>query len=60
MAGHLGVAKTLTALRKDYWWPGMRSFIQAYVKGCPKCQESKIKTHPNVPPIQIIVPRVDA
>ncbi len=60
IASHLGVVKTLTALRKDYWWPRMKDFIQSYVRGCLKCQESKIKTYLNVPLIQPIVPKVDA
>ena len=32
----------------------MRVFVQAYVRGCLKCQESKARTHPNQPPIQPI------
>ena len=26
-AGHLGVLKTLRAMCKDYWWPGIRQFV---------------------------------
>jgi hypothetical protein len=55
-AGHLGVAKTLLAVCQNYWWPGMRVFIQSYVRGCMKCQENKTKTHPNKPPLQPILP----
>ena len=32
----------------------MRVFVQAYVRGCSKCQESKARTHLNRPPIQPI------
>jgi hypothetical protein len=53
---HPGVAQTLKALSGDYWWLGMRGFIQAYIKGCTKCQESKTIMHPNKPPLQPIVP----
>ncbi len=56
VVGHPGVAKTLWMLSRDYWWPGMRTFMQEYVKGCSKCQESKSRTHPNWPPIQPITP----
>ncbi len=34
----------------------MRTFVQAYVRGCSKCQESKSITHLNQPPIQPITP----
>jgi hypothetical protein len=56
VAGHPGVEKTLRTLSRDYWWPGMRVFVQAYVRGCLKCQESKARTHLNRPPIQPITP----
>jgi len=43
-AGHQGVAKTLKALSKFYWWPDVRKFIQEYVRGCATCQANKIIT----------------
>ncbi len=51
MVGHPGVAKTYVALRWDYWWPRMHGFIQEYVRGYGRCQESKSNMHPNKPPI---------
>jgi hypothetical protein len=59
-AGHPGVTWTLKVLSGDYWWPGMRRFIRAYIKGCAKCQESKTITHLNKPPLQPITPRAQA
>jgi len=50
-ARHAGVTKTLQALCRDYWWLGITQFIQAYVKGCAQCQESKTITHQNILPI---------
>jgi hypothetical protein len=55
-AGHPGVVKTLRALVCNYWWPGVRSFVQNYVKGCPSCQAGKAMTHPNKPLLQPITP----
>ena len=41
-AGHPGEIETLNAIKEHYWWPGMRSFIKNYVKGCGICQQFKI------------------
>jgi Integrase zinc binding domain len=41
MAGHPGIAKTMTLAAQHYWWPGMKDFVTAYVKGCANCQMSK-------------------
>jgi hypothetical protein len=40
-AGHMGVFKTVERIAKKYWWPGMRTDIQKYVKECLICQEFK-------------------
>ena len=53
---HPEVAKTLKALTEDYWWPNVQGFIQEYVKGCTQCQESKMNTYLNWPPLQPIPP----
>ncbi len=38
MARHLGTAKTLALLNRNYWWPGMKSFTTQYIRGCALCQ----------------------
>jgi Integrase zinc binding domain len=43
-AGHPGISKTLFAVEQEYWWPEIKRFITQYVKGCPKCQETKSNT----------------
>jgi Integrase zinc binding domain len=49
-AGHPGISKTLYAIKQEYWWPDMKRFVTQYVKGCPKCQETKSNmTKPRVP-----------
>ena len=50
-AGHPGIAKTTTAVQRDFWWPGMAAFISRYVKGCAACQQMKPNTHPTTVPI---------
>ena len=35
--GHFGVERTLDALRRHYWWNGMRKDVEETVRGCPEC-----------------------
>jgi hypothetical protein len=46
-AEHPGAASMLLAIARDYWWPKMKDFIHAYVKGCATCQMTKSNTHLN-------------
>ena len=48
-AGHGGFFCTYALLSRDYWWPGMSSFIHCFVTGCALCQQMKVNTHPTVP-----------
>jgi hypothetical protein len=59
-AGHGGVTATLFSIAQDYWWPQMKHFITAYVKGCTICQANKSNTWPNKPPLFPIWPEVEA
>ena len=52
--GHPGQFGTLELVRRDYWWPGMAVFVRNYVHGCSICQQTKINTHPTVPPLMPI------
>lgn len=54
MMGHPGRFKTLELIKRDYWWPGMYTFIHKYVEGCATCQQNKVNTHPTVPPLMPI------
>ena len=47
--GHLGEIETLNAVKEHYWWPGMWTFINNYVKGCSICQQFKINQSPSAP-----------
>ena len=48
-AGHGSFFHTYTLLSRDYWWPGMLSFIHRFIAGCALCQQMKVNTHPTVP-----------
>ena len=53
-AGHPGKAETLVSVEQHYWWPGLCTFVQNYVKGCSICQQYKINqspSHPSYTPI---------
>ena len=50
-AGHPGISKTLQLLLPYYWWPNMKTFVTAYIRGCTTCQMTKVNTHPLHPPL---------
>lgn len=41
LAGHMGMDKTLACLARNYYWPGMKQEVQAYIRTCPCCQVNK-------------------
>lgn len=43
--GHFGRTRTHTNIARHYWWPQMRSEIDAYVKTCDICQRMKVPRH---------------
>jgi hypothetical protein len=47
-AGHTGVFKTTELVTRNYWWPGMTTYIKKYVDTCDKCLRKK--TFPRKPP----------
>ena len=48
-AGHPGKLETYNAVKDQYWWPGLRTFVKNHVKGCAVCQQFKINQHPSHP-----------
>ena len=47
--GHEGFFRTLHRMQRDYWWPGMSTFLWKFISGCTDCQVAKVNTHPTVP-----------
>eukprot|EP00253_Pinus_taeda_P012189 PITA_12189 len=46
-AGHPGYQKMVTAIRKEYFWPGMKKSIVEYLSRCLECQQIKAEhQHP--------------
>ena len=44
-ARHPGRDETLQKVQQNYWWIGMKKWIEDYIKGCAICQQTKVQTH---------------
>ena len=47
--GHAGRFRTKALLERDFWWPGLSSFVNIFIAGCAVCQQNKINHHPTCP-----------
>ena len=56
-AGHPRRFKTGELISRDFYWPGLYSFVSSYIRGCSQCQQFKVNTHPIAPPLQPIKPK---
>jgi hypothetical protein len=43
--GHPGISNTWNLVNCKYEGPQLHQFVENYIKGCTKCQESKVITH---------------
>jgi transposase InsO family protein len=43
--GHPGQAKTLEIIRRNFYWPAMRTLINEYINSCDACQRNKAVHH---------------
>ena len=48
-AGHPGEIETFNSIKHCYWWPGLRTFVKNYVKGCGTRQQFIIDRQPSKP-----------
>jgi len=51
-AGHPGISNTWELVHEQYKGPRLREFVEQYVKGCTRCQESKTNIHWLKAPLQ--------
>ena len=42
-AGHPGYQKTMTTVRKEYFWLGIKKDVAEYIAKCMDCQRVKVK-----------------
>ena len=47
--GHEGFFRTLHQMQRDYWWPGMSTFLCKFISGCADCQAAKVNTQSTIP-----------
>jgi len=45
LAGHFGQNRTLELIRREYTWPGLRTFVKDYVRSCTSCARAKTPRH---------------
>jgi hypothetical protein len=46
-AGHLGYHKTISVVKSQYYWPGMKKEVADFIAKCLKCQKVKAEhKHP--------------
>ena len=50
-SGHLGVTKTLSKIRKRYFWPGLSRLVADYVRQCTDCAMYKPANVNMTPPL---------
>jgi RNase H-like domain found in reverse transcriptase/Integrase zinc binding domain/Chromo (CHRromatin Organisation MOdifier) domain len=43
--GHPGRDETIRRINREYFWPGAKTWITEYIKGCTTCQQNKNLTH---------------
>ena len=46
---HPGRWKTYELISREFWWPGISTFVKSYVDGCATCQATKIQPKNEVP-----------
>ncbi len=45
LVGHFGIEKTSELIARKYYWPTLQRDVEAYVKGCDVCLDSKVVRH---------------
>lgn len=57
-AAHAGVERTLSTMRRFFFWPNMEEEVQGYNSGCVCCNLQKDRTKPKAPlqPISVLYP----
>jgi len=52
LAGHFGIGRTLDAMKRHYWWHGMKKDVEEFVRGCPECNARNPKRGETKPLLQ--------
>jgi len=49
--GHTGINKTISKIKRQYYWKNMTKHVKQYINKCPKCLTSKTTRHTRSPMI---------
>jgi len=41
--GHSGQQRMMELIKRNYWWPGIKTDVKKYVQGYFKCQQNKVQ-----------------
>jgi len=52
--GHFGRNKTYKKIKARYWWKGMKTEIEEYIRNCDNCFEHKPKLLTDQPELQML------
>lgn len=50
---HRGINETLTRLKRNYYWPGMKETVSAIINACDLCKRMKYDRQPLKPKLQL-------
>uniref|UniRef100_A0A8C1WKU1 Gypsy retrotransposon integrase-like protein 1 n=1 Tax=Cyprinus carpio TaxID=7962 RepID=A0A8C1WKU1_CYPCA len=51
--GHQGQEKTVSLLRRHFYWPGLEASVGAFIQACPRCMLYKARREPKAPLVPI-------
>ena len=52
--GHQGVERTMSLLRRKFYWPGMEETVTSWTRTCPRCVLRKAKPESRAPLVPIV------
>lgn len=52
-SGHLGLEKTLSVLKRTFYWPGMKEDAHDWLEACPRCLLRKARPEGKAPLVSI-------
>lgn len=52
-SNHRGIQETFEKLKRNYYWPNMKTDITDYINNCTNCQTAKYSRHPPYVPLVI-------
>ena len=50
--GHFGIKRVLAAMRRRFWWPGMKKNVTQWIQECDRCQRCSRRPGPKRAPLQ--------